>query len=339
MADWDRYLENPSAAPPSTPEEGEKLWDKYIEKPVTVPRAPSKEPIPYWMQKWLGPEERRMYPSTIAKMMGKGVPVLRNYVPQDDRMTAMEEDRPITAGATKVIGGAAATLPLVAATGGLTGPALLPAMAGQVTLGAGLNAADTLAEKGGETTGEDLAWAGAKGAGFGATGPLASKILSPGTVVTPPKFRPPTKPNPEPPTYESIKANMRGGNESQQLNDLIAKRRAIMAQTAKDQAQTAKEAARAATRQKVASALDTVTDKDSLFRMGARGVMGAMPFAYFGAHPAVTTLAALGGAAAPHIPKVASAYAHNTKFQEPSVTALINALMQQQNAGNTNVPE
>lgn len=127
--------------------------------------------------------------------MAKGVPILGNFVPDNQWMKDYEDDRPAVAKGLQFAGGVASTLPLGMGLG------LIPGAVRQTAAGAGLGA---LLSAGDSATNsnrkwsdlpEDIAWGGITGA----TGPLLGKLLSPKAVPGQTLMKPNVPPSGVPP--------------------------------------------------------------------------------------------------------------------------------------------
>lgn len=305
--------------------------------------TPLIEP-PSWVKNWLGDPRESPNPLTMTKEIGKGIPIAGHYIPQDEDMTAMEQNHPITTGIARGTGAIGSTAPLSAGMGMLTGAKLIPAMMGQASLGGGLAAGDVAAEKGGNVTADELKDKATTGAMWGAAGPLVSKMLSPGTIIASRPPPAPTKPPPfERPTVASIRARSRmetgvDQNVKMQLDSLLENRRRMQQAADSAQQQAAQNAARQATEARLHGALNPRTQapsahsdnaRDILIRMAGAGVLPAMTHM----HPAITATAAALGALAPHIPAAGAKYWHNVGMNQPGTKDIINALMISQGVG------
>lgn len=305
--------------------------------------TPLIEP-PDWVKSWLGDPRDAPNPLTMIKQIGKGVPIAGHYIPQDEDMTNMEKNYPIATTLARGSGAVGSTVPLSAGMGALTGMKLIPAIVGQSALGGGLAAGDLVAQKGGDVTLDELKDKATTGVLWGGSGPLFSKMLSPGTIISYKPVIQPTKPPPfERPTVESIRARSRietGVDQGvkSQLDSLLANRRAMQQAAEQAQKEAAQAAARQMTEQRLHGALNPRTQppsshtdnvKDILFRMAGAGALPALSHA----HPAITTVAALLGAAGPHIPAAGAKYWHNVGMMQPGSKDIINALMTSQGVG------
>ena len=264
---------------------------------------------PQWLKNWLGKPEDSPNPTTVARVGAKGIPIAGGLVPQDQSMTDMEKEWPKASIAAKIGTGTVATAPLTLGASTLAGAKFLPQLAAQGTLGGVLGGGDA-AVKGG-----NIAGGTAEGAAWGMAGPVISKLLSPGALPAAPTNPMP----PEKPTVESIRAASRiATGVDPPVNPQLA---ALQAQRAAQ----AKEAAKQATENRLHLMRERFRD-NSWHAAGRAATMG-----FIGSHtghPAIATTLALLGAAAPHLPRVGAAYAHNTVMQQPSTKDILTLLLQ-----------
>lgn len=182
-------------------------------------------------------------------------------------------------------------------TAAITGPGTIANMATQGAYGAASRAKNLIAEKGSNFSGSD-AWDVGKTGLISSLGPLFGKMLSPTSKATVMPKAPSGEIEAGKPTFESIKAGLRGESGSPELNEFLQRRWA--AQQARKVADTA---------HTIGRGLDWY--KDTPMHALTRATnSGLIPY-IMGGGPLWSGAAAAGGALAPHIPKLASTYWHN----------------------------
>lgn len=128
-----------------------------------------------------------MSPAALMSV-AKGVPVLGNLLnnilpaPMREIQDEIESEHPIQSGALRTGGAVASTLPLAVATGGMSVPAQMGINAPTM---AALGVADKFAEKGKDTTYDDVKHSAIINFLMGLAGPALSKVLSPTAKVAP----------------------------------------------------------------------------------------------------------------------------------------------------------
>lgn len=152
-----------------------KARDKANFKPLVQP--------PEWLTKFLGKPEDSPMPGTVAREIGKGIPGIGHFIPQNSEMASMEKNWPIATGLARGTGAVGSMIaPSIGVSSGLVKagfPGLLPEIAGQATLGAGTSAVDKLAQKGTNVSSDEIIEALKHGGAWGAAGPIAGKMISP----------------------------------------------------------------------------------------------------------------------------------------------------------------
>lgn len=127
-------------------------------------------------------------PHQFNKTMIQGVPVLKQFMQEDERLSKFKEDHPIASEVGKVLGGTAATIPASHIAAARTGLSFLPYLLGQMGSFGTVNAADKAAEKGSDIiadpmeSGKDIGKAFGIGAAEGSVGPILGKIISPSAL-------------------------------------------------------------------------------------------------------------------------------------------------------------
>lgn len=99
----------------------------------------------------------RTFKDIVSPSLVKGIPVARQYVPQTEKLTEFEKEHSWASTGLQVAGGTGATLPLAAGAAIRSGSGFIPQLAGQLSVNAPLNVADTVAKKGSETNKSDIA--------------------------------------------------------------------------------------------------------------------------------------------------------------------------------------
>lgn len=180
------------------------------------------------------------------------------------------------------------------ATSAVSGPKLLTNMITQALYGGASRGKDIIADKGSDVKLSDIGDVGKSGA-ISALGPLAGRLLSPtsknlGGLPKPPPV--------EKPTFESIKAGMRGGNKDALLDAFVrGRQQAIHAKNIEKTASSIK------------SGMGNLMDQPTSAAVRAFAG-GAVPY-MMGAHPLLTATGATLGAVAPHVPQMGAKYWNN----------------------------
>lgn len=132
---------------------------------------------------------KRIAETLFGGEMYKGVPVARHYVPTAPETANFEKQHPKMATGARALGAVASYVPIAAATAELTGPGLLANMFTQGLASGTTQVADRVNDPTFKSTGpfdvaanKDVAKEFGKGFGWGTTGPLIGKVLSPGTL-------------------------------------------------------------------------------------------------------------------------------------------------------------
>jgi len=92
----------------------------------------------------------------VFPSIAKGIPVVGNFVPQTDELSSFEKEHPNWSKGLNAAGTIASILPLAAGAAARSGAGFISQWAGQTSVAAPLNVADTLAKKGKETTDKDI---------------------------------------------------------------------------------------------------------------------------------------------------------------------------------------
>lgn len=240
------------------------------------------------------------------KSIMERAPFIGDYVTraknaESDWVDKLEKDNPGFRAAyygQKKIEGVANDIAGSFGTAAITGPGTLLNMGTQGAYGAASRAKDLIAEKGSNLGASD-AWDITKSGLYSSLGPLFGRILSPTSKSSVlPKAASGEVETAGKPTFESIKAGLRGENGSPELNEFLQKRWA--AQQAKKIEDTTHAIGRG-----------IEWYKDSPMSAITRATnTGLLPY-IMGAGPVYSGLAAAGGAVLPHVPKIGSMYWHN----------------------------
>lgn len=128
------------------------------------------------------PADAAVNPPGFTSAMVKGIPIAGNMVQESKNLTDLEQNHPILNKAANAIGGGAAMLAPAAKVGQMAAkvaPWLLGEIGGQSALGVGTNIADKVAEKGTNTSAQDLQNSALMGVLQGVAGPALGKVISP----------------------------------------------------------------------------------------------------------------------------------------------------------------
>lgn len=170
-----------------TPSSSAKPWetDKILEGNTPTAKPVDDDPLRY---KEVDKDPYRVKEAwTALKTAGKGVPILGNYITEDDSMKQYKEDNPWTAKGLEVAGGMTSMIPAVKGVQIASKAApILKHLAAQMGIyggiGAGLGAADTATNP--DAQEGDMKSNAITGGITGMFGPLAGKLLSPRALPT-----------------------------------------------------------------------------------------------------------------------------------------------------------
>jgi hypothetical protein len=155
---------------------------------IVEPEAPPKSLGDITGSLYSGFKDITDIPHQFNKTMIQGVPILKQFMGEDERLSNFKKYHPIASEVGKVLGGTAAAIPTSNIAAAKTGLSFLPYLLGQMGSFGTVNAVDKAAEIGSDIitdpmeSGKDIGKAFGIGAAEGSIGPILGKVISPSAL-------------------------------------------------------------------------------------------------------------------------------------------------------------